>query len=250
MQIRLNKYLSEAGVASRRKADRMITEGRVSVNGEVVQTLGLKVDGNRDRVEVDGRLVRREGGRVYIMLNKPPGYIVTRRDPFGRPTVMDLLPALKIRVNPVGRLDFDSHGLLLLTNDGELANRLLHPRFEIKKTYLVTVKGRFESAEVEKLEKGIYLDGKKTAQAKVKIVFAGPKKTSMRMDIHEGRKREIRRMVEALGHRVCELERIRFAGLSLHGLKPGRWRHLSRREETELKKLVHLEQPGSGRSLS
>lgn len=242
--IRLNKYLSEAGVTSRRKADRMIEDGRVSVNGEVIQALGHKVDVDKDRVEVDGRLVRREVGHVYIMLNKPPGYIVTRRDPFGRPTVMDLLPAFKTRINPVGRLDVDSQGLLLLTNDGELANGLLHPRFKVPKTYLVTVKGRLEIAQIDKLEKGIYLDGKKTAPAKIKVVKVGAKKALLRMDIHEGRKREIRRMIEAVGHRVLELERIRFAGLSLGSLRSGHWRHLSQKEDAALKKHVGLERPG------
>lgn len=249
-KIRLNKYLSEAGVASRRGVDRMIAEGRVSVNGEVVLALGLKVDVDKDRIQVDGRPVRREESHVYIMLNKPPGYIVTRKDPFGRPTVMSLLPPFKTRVNPVGRLDADSQGLLLLTSDGELANRLLHPRFEVSKTYLVKVKGCLTLAHIERLEKGVYLDGKKTAPAKIKVVKAGPKKTLLRMDIHEGRKREIRRMIEAVGCRVLELERIRLAGLSLGGLKPGRWRHLSQKEAAELKKIVHLEQSGSRRNWS
>ena len=243
MSVRLNKFLSEAGVASRREADRLILEGRVRLNGELVRKLGIRVDPENDRIEVNGRRIRKSEDRVYFILNKPPGYLVTRRDPWGRPTVMDLLPSSGTRVNPVGRLDLESEGLLLLTNDGEMANRLLHPRYGIKKVYMVKVKGSMDPSARERLEKGIFLDGKKTAPAKIKVMAQNPKRTLFRIELSEGRKREIRRMMEAVGCRVVQLRRTHFGGLSLTGVQPGRWRHLKRREVELLKKKVGLGRP-------
>lgn len=242
MQIRLNKFLSQTGVASRREADRMITAGRVAVNGQVIQVLGRKIDDKKDRVEVDGKRVRIEEEQIYLLLNKPPGYLVSLKDPFHRPAVKDLLPSIKSRVFPVGRLDYDSRGLLLLTNDGELAYRLTHPRFKIKKVYLVKVRGEPDSSKIFKLEKGIFLDGKKTAPAKIGPIRASAKKALFRVEIFEGRKREVKRMFETIGHRVIEIQRIKFGGLSLARLREGRWRHLTRKEISSLKKLVGLEE--------
>lgn len=243
MPIRLNKFLSQAGVTSRREADRLIAEGRVTVNGEVILTLGCRIDEGKDKVEVDGKRVKKDETPVYVMLNKPPGYLVSLKDPLGRPTIKDLLSSVKSRVFPVGRLDYQSEGLLLLTNDGELAFRLTHPRFRIKKVYLVKIRGIPDASKLSRLERGIFLDGKKTAPAKVKPLKVTSKESLLRVEIHEGWKREVRRMFEAIGHRVLGLQRIRFGGLSLGKLKSGRWRFLTSQEIGKLKSQVGLKTP-------
>jgi pseudouridine synthase len=240
MHIRLNKFLAQAGVASRREVDKMIAEGRIKVNGQVVQVLGCKIDDEKDRVEVEGRRVEREEGLVYLMLNKPPGYLVTLKDNFQRPTIQQLLPSLRQRVFPVGRLDYDSSGLLLMMNDGELAYRLTHPRFKVPKTYLVKVLGEPDPSELTRLEKGIYLDGKKTAPAKIAQIRSDPKKSLFKIEIYEGRKREVKRMFQAIGHKVLQLQRTNFGGLKLGSLKAGKWRYLTRKEIDTLKKLAAL----------
>ncbi len=240
MEIRLNKYLAQAGVASRREVDRMIVEGRIKVNGQVVQTLGYKIDDQKDRIEVEGKRVKREEGLVYLIVNKPPGILVTMKDPLRRPTIQQLLPSMKKRVFPVGRLDYDSEGILLLTNDGELAHRLLHPRFKIRKTYLAEVKGTPGLAQIARLEKGIYLDGKRTAPARIEKLRGSSKKSLFRVEIYEGRKREVKRMFEVIGHGVLHLKRIGFGGLRLGSLEPGKWRFLTRREVDSLKKKTEL----------
>jgi len=238
MQIRLNKFLAQAGVASRREVDKMIAEGRIKVNGQVVQVLGYKIDDEKDRVEVDGRRVEREEGLVYLMLNKPQGYLVTLKDNFQRPTIQQLLPSLKQRIFPVGRLDYDSSGLLLMMNDGELAYRLTHPRFKVPKVYLAKVMGEPDPSELARLEKGIYLDGKKTAPAQIAQVKSDPKKSLFKIEIFEGRKREVKRMFQAIGHKVLHLQRIGFGSLRLGSLKAGKWRYLTRKEIDTLKKQV------------
>jgi pseudouridine synthase len=240
MQIRLNKFLAQAGVASRREVDKMIAEGRIKVNGQVVKALGSKIDDEKDRVEVGGRRVAREEELVCLMLNKPPGYLVTLKDNFQRPTIQHLLPSLRQRVFPVGRLDYDSSGLLLMMNDGELAYRLTHPRFKVPKTYLVKVKGEPDPSELTRLEKGIYLDGKKTAPAKIAQIRSYPKKSLFKIEIYEGRKREVKRMFQAIGHKVLQLQRTNFGGLKLGSLKAGKWRYLTRKEVDYLKKLAAL----------
>lgn len=241
MQIRLNKFLAQAGVASRREVDRLIDEGKIKVNGRVVQTLGTKIDDQKDRVEVGGKPVKRGEGMAYLMLNKPPGYLVTLKDPFKRPTVKELLPSLKERVFPVGRLDYDSEGLLLFTNDGELAHRLAHPRYKIPKNYLVDVKGMPDSSKISRLEKGIVLDGKKTAPARIAKLRDSSKKTLFQVEIYEGRKREVKRMFEAVGHRVLHLKRVGFGGIRLGKLRTGKWRFLTQREVSSLQRKVGLE---------
>ena len=238
--IRINKYLSAAGVSSRREADRLIEQGRVKVNGKIVHTLGSKIDENKDRIEVDGKTVEGTQGKIYMLLNKPPEFLVTLKDPFQRPTIMDFLPKLKTRIFPVGRLDFDSEGLLLMTNDGELTNRLIHPRYEIKKNYLVKIQGHPEKIQISRLERGIYIDGKKTAPAKIFLISSSPKRSLFKVELHEGRKREIRRMFEAIGYHVLLLRRIKFAGLTLDGLNPGDWRYLTKTEVQNLYKKVGL----------
>jgi pseudouridine synthase len=240
MKIRLNKYLALAGVASRREADRMISEGRVSVNGEMIEALGSQVNTEKDRVEVDGKRVKRLKSDIYLMLNKPPGYLVTAKDPFQRPTIMDLLPSVKERIFPVGRLDFDSEGLLLLTNDGDLAYRLMHPSYQVIKEYRLWIKPIPDRSTLAALEKGISLDGKKTARAKFRILTTTVKGTLLMAKLHEGRKRELRRMFEYKGFRVLALKRVKLGSLDLGPLKKGEWRYLTREEIARLKKKVRL----------
>jgi pseudouridine synthase len=241
MLVRLNKFLAQGGLASRRKADGLIVQGRVAVNGRVVDDLGAKVDDIRDKVTVDGRGVRVRGrGRVTLMLHKPPGYLVTLDDPFGRRTVRDLIPGLPAGVFPVGRLDKDSEGLLLLTNDGEMAYRLTHPRFEVLKRYVVRVRGELTEAEAAKLARGVAIEGGRTAPAKVDVFERSPKTSLLQIEIHEGRKREVRRMLASLGHDVVELKRVSFGGLSLSHLPAGACRPLTPREVDRLRRLVGL----------
>jgi pseudouridine synthase len=241
MLVRLNKVLARAGVASRRHADELIAQGRVSVNGLVVDELGTKVDEAKDRVKVDGRPIKAARPEpVYLMFHKPEGTLVTLDDPDGRRTVRDLIPGLPEGVFPVGRLDKDSTGLLLLTNDGELAFRLTHPRFEVAKRYVVRVKGEISDADAAKLGRGVFIEGGRTASAKVTVFEKSARMTVLQVEIHEGRKREVRRMLGALGHDVLELRRVSFAGLALSHLPPGKARPLSVREVTRLRKLVGL----------
>jgi len=240
MQIRLNKFLAQAGVASRREVDKMIAGGEIKVNGRVIQVLGYKIDDEKDRVEVEGKKIEREEGQVYLMINKPPGYLVTLKDRFQRPTIKQLLPSLGKRIFPVGRLDYDSEGLLLLVNDGELAYRLTHPRFKVGKVYLVKVKGDPDPSRLSRLEKGIYLEGRKTAPAKIARLSRSSKRNLLKVEIYEGRKREVRKMFDAVGHRVLQLKRIDFGGVRLGKLKTGKWRFLTRKEIDTLKKKVNL----------
>ena len=229
-------------MASRREADKLIEEGRVRINKRTVLELGSKVDDRLDIVEVDGKRVRKREEKVYLLLYKPQGTLVTQKDPFGRPTARDLLPPSLGRVFSVGRLDFESQGLLLLTTDGELAQRLSHPRYEVKKVYLAKVLGRPDKASLLRLERGIFLDGRKTAPARVRLLEQKPDCSHLQIEVHEGRKREVRRMCQSVGHPVVELKRIGFAGLTLKGLKPGGWRFLEPREVRRLKKLTGLEE--------
>jgi len=240
MTTRLNKFLARNGVASRREADRLISQGRVRVNGRVVDQLGVQVEEEHDRVDVDGRAVRPEHRPVHIILNKPAGYLVTLNDPLGRPTIRKLLPGLPRGVVPVGRLDLGSEGLLFLTNDGDLAFRLTHPRYEVPKTYAVRVDGEVSADSVARLQKGVSLDGKRAAPDRVVLLEAGPQRSRLRLELHEGRKREVRRMFEAVGHRVSRLRRVAFAGLTIKNLPVGEWRTLTSREVASLKKTVGL----------
>jgi pseudouridine synthase len=240
MLVRLNKFIASSGAASRREADRLIEAGRVKVNGRVIRTLGHKVESDTDRVEVNGRAVKPASEAVYLMLHKPPMFLVTRKDPYNRPTVMELLPPHMKGLFPVGRLDFDSQGLLLMTNDGVLAYRLLHPRYGVTKLYRVKVAGHPDAAALKSLERGVYLEGKKTAPARIKPMELKAHYSWLEIELHEGRKREVRRMLEQVGHQVMVLKRVRFAGLSLGGLRSGAWRNLSAGEVRRLKKKVGL----------
>ena len=234
--MRLNAYLARAGVASRRKADELIRAGRVAVNGEPGQ-LNTQV-GRRDRVELDGRPVDLQP-LTYVLLHKPAGVLTTAHDPQGRPTVVDLVDH-PVRVVPVGRLDADTTGALLLTNDGELAHRLAHPRYEVDKVYEVEVEGRPDDDALRRLAEGVELEDGSTAPARVRRL--GPSRVELA--IHEGRKHQVKRMLEAVGHPVARLHRSRYANLSLEGLEPGQWREL---EPSEVELLSQRERP-PGRS--
>lgn len=234
MEERLQKILSQAGVASRREAERMITDGRVMVNGAPVTELGTKADPSRDNITVDGKPVTVEEKRVYILLNKPVGYMTTLKDPEGRPIVTDLLKGLGVRVYPVGRLDYNTEGLLLLTNDGAWANRLAHPRHEVDKEYLVRVRGTVSREQMTCLEQGVELEDGKTAPARVALSKQSDNNTWLSITIHEGRYRQVRRMCEAVSLSVVRLRRVRYGTLAIGELKLGEYRRLSTGEVAEL----------------
>jgi len=225
----LNAYLARAGVASRRKADELIKAGRVTVNGEPGQ-LNTFVAA-RDRVEVDGKRVAKQR-LAYVLLHKPAGVVTTASDPYGRRTVVDLVN-LPERVVPVGRLDADTTGALLLTNDGELAHRLAHPRYGVEKTYVVDVEGTPSDVALRALAEGVELDDGRTAPARARLV--GPSRVEL--TVHEGRKHQVKRMLAAVGHPVARLHRSAYAGLTLEGLEPGRWRELEPSETARLRSL-------------
>jgi len=237
--MRLQKALSHAGIASRRKAVEIIESGNVEVNGQIVTEKGLAVDISRDKILVSGKPITLHGN-VYILTNKPKNCISTTSDTHLRKTVIDLIGDFPQRVYPVGRLDKNTTGLLLLTNDGELAFRLTHPKFGVEKTYEALVRGVVTQKTVEKLQKGLFVDGKKTAPAKVEIIYTDKEKTKLKIKIHEGRKRQVRLMLLTVGHRVVDLKRVNFGNLSLGTLKPGECRMLTANEVSALKKLVKL----------
>jgi len=238
--IRLQRYLAQAGVAARRKAEELITAGRVTVNGKVARVLGTKIDPARDDVTVDGEAVVALD-TFYVLLNKPKGCITAVSDDRGRPTVMDYLPNLPVPVKPVGRLDFYSEGVLLLTNDGELAARLLAPASHVPKTYHVKIHGRLGDAELKALRTGVRLDDGSTTQPAEVVVLPGESKhTWLAITIFEGKQRQIHRMIEALGFRVDKLQRVAFANLTFHGLRVGDARELVQRELDALRDEVGL----------
>ncbi len=230
MEERLQKILAERGVASRRAAEKIILEGRVTVNGLVVDTLGSKADPEKDAITVDGKELPQQSDKpVYILLFKPSGYITSVGDPRKRRTVLDLLP-VKERVYPVGRLDYATSGCLLITNDGDLTNGLLHPKGEVPKTYECAIKGEVSNAQIQMLEKGIRLRDGITAPAKASIKKKVGDITIVNITIHEGRNRQVRRMMAALGLDVAWLCRRGFAGLDVKNMKPGEWRYLTEQE--------------------
>lgn len=241
MPERLQKIISQAGVASRRHAEELISAGRVTVNGKVVTELGTKVIPGRDLVTVDGKPLRGEK-KVYLLLNKPKGVVSTLDDPEERKTVKELTKDVPARVYPIGRLDYNTEGLLLLTNDGELTNGLLHPSHEIDKTYLAEIDGQPTEETLDLLRAGIRLDDGVTAPARIRILGRDDAKnrTSLEIIIHEGRNRQIRRMCEAIGHPVAKLKRVQFAFLTLEGVRRGRYRYLETDEIARLKALAGL----------
>jgi 23S rRNA pseudouridine2605 synthase len=239
--IRINKYLSICGVASRRKADELIEKGRVSVNNETVESLGIVIDEEKDEVKVDGKIITPKERRTYIVLNKPKDVITSLEDPFRRKTVAHYVRRLGIRVYPVGRLDYDTDGVLIMTNDGELAYRLAHPKYEVQKVYSAIVKGPVVSDDIDKIETGIELPDGHIAKAGAEIANSSYKTSRVILTMTEGRKREVKHIMEAVDHPVLNLRRISFAGIGLHQLKPGSWRHLRPEEVKHLKELVGLE---------
>jgi 23S rRNA pseudouridine2605 synthase len=237
---RLHVRIARAGIASRRTAETLIQQGRVSVNGEIVREMGIKV-GPNDSVAVDGMIVD-VAKNFTLVLNKPLGCVTTMRDPQGRPTIVKYLPDMGVPIKPVGRLDMDTEGLLVCTNDGELANRLAHPRYGVEKEYQVIVRGIPTEKALDKLRKGVWIEGGKTMPAKVELIHAEPTKdtTGLRLTIHEGRKRQVRLMCEAVDHPVISLKRIRYGPLTIKGMRSGECRMLGMQEVDELRKLVGL----------
>ena len=235
--MRLQKYMALCGVASRRASEEMIASGRVCVNGCTVTEMGVQVDEERDQVTVDGEPIRLEGEKHYLAYYKPVGEVTTVSDPEGRATVMDKFRDYPVRLYPVGRLDYDSEGLLLLTNDGDMMNSLLHPSHEVNKTYLARVSSRLEDETVRRLRQGVTLDGRLTSPAQVRVVRYETFDTVVLVTIHEGRYRQVRRMFEAVGHQVVSLKRVGFGPIQLGDLPRGQWRRLTDAEVKRLKEL-------------
>ena len=231
---RLQKFISGCGIASRRKAEEMILNGCVKVNGLVVRTLGTKIDTELDTVTVNNKIIEKENKFVYIKLYKPTGYVTTAKDQFGRKTVLDLIN-IKERIYPVGRLDYNTSGLLLLTNDGDMANKLMHPRYHIYKTYLADIKGIITNNSIEKLKSGVNIENYKTAPAKVKLIKTSKENSQVEISIYEGKNRQVRKMFDAVGHEVESLKRISFGKICLGTLKHGEWVYLNQEELKFLK---------------
>lgn len=251
---RLQKIISAAGITSRRKAEELIRQGRVSVNGQAVTELGSKADPARDRIQVDGRPLRRASKLLYLLVHKPAGYVSTVTDPQHRPTVVSLVRSVKERVYPVGRLDYHSTGIMLLTNDGELANLLMSRASAVPRTYQVKLEGAPDRESLHQLERGIVLDGQRTAPAQIKTLGArtGRDKPWYEITLVEGRYHQVRRMFERIGQAVVKLKRVRIAFLTDEGLAPGQFRHLTPAEVQKLKnwssKRSKSRSPGTGRS--
>ena len=232
--MRLQKYLAACGVSSRRHGEEMIRDGRVTVNGRLITQMGTQVEEN-DVVRVDGKVVKPETEKVYVLYHKPAGEITSAQDPEGRHTVMEHFEDYRVRLYPVGRLDYDSEGLLLLTNDGDLMNRLIHPSFEIQKAYLTRVSNHVTDDEIRMLRKGVMIDGRMTSPASVRLIRHSAFSTDLLITIHEGRNRQVRKMIAAIGHQVVSLKRVRFGPVELGDLPSGMWRRLTDDEIAKLK---------------
>jgi 23S rRNA pseudouridine2605 synthase len=238
---RLQKILSQAGVASRRASEQLMLEGRVTVNGVTARELGTKADPGADDIRVDGRRIRVVSTRRYLLMNKPRGYVTTRSDPERRPTVIDLLGGLRQYVYPVGRLDYDSEGLLILTNDGDLAARLTHPRHGVPRVYEADVRGVPDAHDLERLKRGLVIEGRRTAPAVVRLTPRGQRAggATLVITIREGRNRQVRKMCEAIGHPVDRLRRVAIGPIKDDRLKPGQWRDLTADEVRRLRGSPH-----------
>ncbi len=244
-RVRLQKIIAGSGISSRRKAEDFIRHGLVTVNGETVMTLGTKVDPIHDHIKVNGRHLKSKLPDMFVMLNKPVGYLSTLHDPDGRPTIKQLMPKPSLRLFPVGRLDFDSEGLLLLTNNGDIAQACLHPTYHVQKTYLVKVKGVLEDLHLQQLRRGVTLEDGQTAPAKVKKAGKAQANSWIEISIHEGRKHQVKRMFDHIGHPVIRLKRIQFGPLNLGKLLPGKTRYLTDNEANDLRQLLTLSGPPS-----
>ena len=236
--VRLQKVIAASGLASRRAAETMIQEGKVTVNGEVVQTPGRCIDPSTDHVKVNGRHLKPTEPEVFLLLHKPPGYVTTMHDPLGRSTIAELLEKVKVRVFPVGRLDYDAEGLILLTNNGNLAQACLHPRYHVPKTYLVKVSGVCTDEEIRNLEEGVALEDGVTAPAVVRKSGKAKSNSWLELTIYEGRKHQIKRMIEAVGHRVMRIKRTRFGPIALGDLPVGACRFAADAEANALRAIV------------
>ncbi len=236
MEERLQKYLAEGGIASRRKCEEYILQGKVQVNGKTITELGVKVNPEKDKITFEGKNVKQEERKVYILLNKPIGYVTTSDEQFGRDKVLDLVK-VRERVVPVGRLDMYTSGALILTNDGDFVYKVTHPKHEITKTYTVTVKGIIKNEEVEQLRKGVKIDDYTTRPAKVKILKTDEEKDISRLEItiHEGKNRQVRRMCESVGRRVIALHRSKIGNIGVKDIELGKWRYL---KDFEVKTLI------------
>lgn len=234
-EIRLQKYIAECGITSRRKAEELIINGKIKVNGKVVTELGTKINPSNDIVEYDNKMIKQEHKNVYILLNKPIGYVTTVKDQFGRPSVLDLVK-VKERIVPVGRLDFYTSGALILSNDGDFVYKITHPKHEIDKTYNATVKGIVTDDEIETLRKGVKIDHYITKPAKVKILKIDEEKNISRLEItiHEGKNRQVRKMCEAIGRKVIALHRSKIGNIGVKDLELGKWRYLTDQEINKL----------------
>lgn len=246
MAERLQKIISQAGIASRRAAEKLIEEGRVAVDGQVVRELGLKFEAAEHVITVDGKPLAAREQHVYFLLNKPKGYLSTAKDERGRRTVLDLLPEVRERVYPVGRLDNNTEGLLLITNDGALMNGLLHPKYEVEKTYVARVAGELTREKIEQLRHGLLLEDGMTAPARVKLLGEERGLARAEITIHEGRNRQVRRMFAAVGCDVRSLKRVFFAGLTLKGVPRGHYRPLQAAEVQALYRLAGLKESEAG----
>lgn len=233
--MRLNRYLALCGLGSRRKCESLILAGRVAIDGDIVRSLSVTIAEKQNQVTVDGKPAVPPQSLIYILLNKPGGYVTTASDELGRKTVLDLLPG-NLRVFPVGRLDKDTTGALLFTNDGQLAFQLMHPKFNIDKVYQATLNRPIIKEDIRKLQSGIYLEEGRTSPCKIKILNRDSKR--IEIILHEGRKRQVKRMLRTVGYRVVSLERIQFAKLTLANLQPGQWRYLTTQEISDLNSLV------------
>lgn len=240
MEVRLQKYLADAGVASRRKAEELIAQGKVKVNGKMVTEMGLKIDPAKDEVTyLDKKISTKDTKMVYIMLYKPEGYVTTAKEQFGRPAVVDLIKGVNERIFPVGRLDYDTSGLLLLTNDGDLTYKLTHPKHDVDKTYIAKLYGIPDEGALQKFRRGVVIDGKRTKPAKIQIIDKDKdgRFCTAEIIIHEGRNRQVRKMCEAIKHPVAQLKRVATGDLKLGDLPKGKYRHLTEKEVKYLKKL-------------
>lgn len=235
--MRINKYIASCGVASRRKAEEIILSGRVTVNGNKVEELSFNIDEEKDVVAIDGNKIDLSEKMVYIALNKPEGYITTVKDQFDRPSVLDLVSNIKERVYPIGRLDYETSGLLLLTNDGDLTYKLTHPKHEVDKTYVARMKGIPTTEEMSNFESGLLIEDYKTAPAKIKMLEYSVENNFSKCEIkiHEGRNRQVRKMCRAINHPVLRLRRASVGKISLNGVKIGEYRHLTNEEVEYLK---------------
>lgn len=236
MEERLQKFMARCGVASRRKCEELILDGKIKVNGTVITELGFKINPEKDMVYYMGNLIKPEEVKRYIMLNKPVGVVTTVKDEKNRKTILDLVKVDE-RIYPIGRLDYDSSGLIILTNDGDLYNKIIHPRSEVFKTYIVKVKGLFEREKLETLRRGVDIGGYITAPCKARIVWSNSNSSELEISIHEGKNRQIRRMCSSLGHDVVSLRRVSIGNLTLGDLRQSNWRDLS---EDEIKYLMNL----------